>query len=272
MRHFAAEPVESEKIWRFGKTVGDPELKPIDKVAVKFYLYSPENDDGTRDYSFEQRLSKIEQWFGQPGWCQLTTDFAPLQHEALRKMVSLLAATMYLRNPTQLDNAKDLHKQVVAFFDQLPELPDTIEQSGRVLKIDYSDWNDFRNADEEDVKRYWIDRVAAPRSLAEKFKAMRWSVVFSDAPVFITTDNPVVFIHPTLAFHGLNDPDVSVLFPLSPTRILVMDHKHGEPDGQYYRLKASPASYNVALWRNAIEHMFSHRDPDLVLAEFASAR
>jgi hypothetical protein len=271
LRHFAADPDKREKIWRIGKIEGAPELKPIKKVAVKFYLYAPRGDDGKRDYAFEQTLSSIEQWFGTPGWHQLCTDFAPLQHEAVRKMVSLLAAIMYLRNPAQLEKTKNIHQQIVEVFAQLPELPETIEQKGRVFKVDASDWEAFRNATDDDVKRYWIDTVAAAGSLAEKLKAMRWAVVVSEMPVFIMTDHPVVFTHPSLDFRGLDNADAMVCFPLSPTRILVMDNKRNEPDGQYCPLNTTPAAYNVILWRNALHYMFSHRHPDMVCAEMDAA-
>src|SRR5271154_1703743 len=127
LKHFAAEPDKRKKIWRFGKTSGDPELKSIDKVAVKFYLYAPQDDDRKRDYAFEQKLSSIENWFGTPGWHQLCNGFASLEHEAVRKMVSLLTAIMYLRNPVQLENTKELHQEIVEVFAKLPVLPEAIE-------------------------------------------------------------------------------------------------------------------------------------------------
>ena len=40
LRAFAADEA-GQKIWRFSKNAGDPELKRIDKVAVKFHLYAP---------------------------------------------------------------------------------------------------------------------------------------------------------------------------------------------------------------------------------------
>jgi len=41
LKPFAIDPTaekEKRKIWRFRKSGGDPEMKPIRKVAVKFYL------------------------------------------------------------------------------------------------------------------------------------------------------------------------------------------------------------------------------------------
>ena len=271
LKHFAADPEKREKIWRFGKTSGDPELKPIEKVAVKFYLYAPQNDDGKRDYAFEERLSSIEQWFGTPGWHQLCNDFVSFEHAAVRKMVSLLTAVMYLRNPAQLEKTKNIHQQVVNVFAKLPVLPETIESKGRVFKIDPGDWEAFRNAGENEVKRYWIDTIGSATSLAERLMTMRWSVVFAKTPVFITSDHPVVFTQPSLEFHGLSHADATVYFPMSPTRLLVMDNRRGEPDGCYYPIKESPGTFNSVLWLEALEYMFSSRDPDVVCAEMDAA-
>ncbi|MDR5727606.1 MAG: hypothetical protein RB191_09290 [Terriglobia bacterium] len=60
------------------------------------------------------------------------------------------------------------------------------------------------------MKRFWIDTVATAGWLAEKLLAMRWAVVLSETSVFITTDHPVVVTHPSLDFHGLDNPESMV--------------------------------------------------------------
>lgn len=114
----------------------------------------------------------------------------------------------------------------------------------------------------------WIAEINGATHYAKKLIAMRWSMLCADVPVFITTDNPVVFIHPSLNFRGINNPETSIIFPISPTRVLCMDHLYSEPANQYYPLKGTAAPHNVLMWRNSIEHMFSHRHPDAVCAEF----
>ncbi|MDZ7768611.1 MAG: DUF4238 domain-containing protein [Woeseiaceae bacterium] len=74
LRAFAADPHHREKIWRFSKDAGEPERKPIKNVAMRFHLYAPIGADGRRDYSFEARLSELENIFGDPLWNQLCTD------------------------------------------------------------------------------------------------------------------------------------------------------------------------------------------------------
>jgi hypothetical protein len=267
LRAFAADPERREKIWRFGKTDGDPELKPIEKVAVKFYLYAPKDADGKRDYAFEKRLSSLEQFFGDRVWLQACNDMVPLGWEPLRKMVALLAAVMYLRNPAQFEVVKAMHRQIVDALEQLPALPEAIEHDGKATRLDRSSWPAYRDADENDLKRHWLSEIGSANWLAEVFVKMRWAVVFSDQPVFVTSDHPVAFVHPSLGFRGLRDPEAMVYFPLSPTRILVMDNRHHEPADNYYPIKVGAGAFNLVTWRNATEYMFSHRSTDLVCAE-----
>lgn len=270
LRSFAAENGRRNKIWRFGKTAGDPELKPIDKVAVRFYLYAPKDATGQRDYSFERKLADLENWFGHPIWRRLCTSMVDLQQPAIRKMVSLLVAVMYQRNPAQFEFWKEMHRQIVTFYSSLPELPTQLEHKGKVYDLDHSTWPAYRDASEEDLKKAWLEEVGRAAGVAEIFMRMRWAMLFSEEPVFITSDNPVTIVHPSLAFRGLRNPETTVIFPLSPTRCLHMDNRHSEPDGHYYPLAQPAANTNLLIWRNAIEHFFSHRDPDVVCAGLLS--
>lgn len=54
------------------------------------------------------------------------------------------------------------------------------------------------------------------------------------------------------------------MFPISPTRMLHLDHLHDQPANRYYPLKDDGSAANVLLWRNALEYMFSHRPTDEV--------
>jgi hypothetical protein len=267
LRAFAADPERREKIWRLSKNAGDAELKPIEKVAVKFHLYTPKGDDGERDYSFERKLADLENWFGDPLWSKLCNDVVDLQWEPLRKMVSLLVAVMHLRNPAQFEKWKAMHRQSVKALSALPEIPGAVEHKGKVYKLDKDTWPAYRDASENDLQRMWLKEVGQAVWVAEIMMKMRWAVLFSEEAVFITSDNPVTFLHPSLGFRGISNPETAVIFPLSPTRVLHMDNRHGEPDGEYCPLKHPASVTNGLLWRAANEHMFSHRDPNIVCAE-----
>ena len=270
LRVFATDPVRREKIWRFGKSGGDPELKPIEKVAVKFHLYAPKDCKGRRDYSFERKLADLENWFGDPLWSKLCHDMVDLQWEPLRKIMALLVAVMHLRNPARFELWKLMHGRIVDAYSALPEPPCSFEHNGKVYELDAASWPAYRDASEDDLKKAWLREVGQAAWVAEILMKMRWAVVFSDEPVFITSDSPVTFLHPSLGFRGIKNPEATLIFPLSPTRVLHMDNRHSEPDGHYYPLKHPAAVTNHLLWRGANEHMFSHRDPDIVCAGLVS--
>jgi hypothetical protein len=133
--------------------------------------------------------------------------------------------------------------------------------------VDAASWPGYRDAGEDDIKRMWLDEVGSAVWLAEIMMGMRWAMQVSDAPVFITTDNPVVVLHPSLNFRGFRNSETTVVFPLSPTRVLVMDNRHSEPDGKYYPAQNVAPRLNGLLWRESIDRMFSSRHPDHVCAE-----
>src|SRR5882672_3783403 len=267
LRAFAADPDRREKIWRLGKDEGDPELKPIAKVAYRHYLYVPKDETGLRDYGFEVRLSGLEQWFGERPWELLLTEYVDLGDQTIRKMASLLAAVMYLRNPKSLEASNNVHRQMVDLLNQSPELPQSFEYKGKTYPVDTSGWEKFRDGGDEELKKTWIAGVREAGWLAELLMTMRWSMVVSETPGFITSDHPVTVAHPSLTFRGFNNPETLVMFPLSPYRLLIMDHRMNEPSNQYYPVANAMASYNYTIWRNANDYMFCHRNPDEVLAE-----
>jgi hypothetical protein len=270
LRAFAADLPARSKIWRFSKehSLKGPELKPIKKVAVKHHLYVPlDSASGKRDDRFERKLSELESWFGDPVWRALQTDMMDLSWEPLRKMVALLVAVMQFRNPSHFGIYKDIHRQFVELLSSEDDVPSVIEVNGKLQEIDVSSWPAYRDATEDDLKRGWIDQINTVGWYAKKLMAMRWSVVCANLPTFITSDNPVTIIHPSLQFKGIDNSETTIMFPLSPTRLLNMDNRHEEPGNQYYALNDDGSSANLMIWRHANEYMFSHRHTDEVCAE-----
>lgn len=258
---------------QFSKNAGDPELKPLDKVAVSFYLYVPRDPrTGLRDDSFEKKLSELEQWFANPVWRALQSEMLDLSWEPLRKMVSLLVANMMLRNPRHFELHKRLHRQICSEIDKCGEVPHSLSHKGRTYRVDPTSWPACRDASEDDLKHNWIEDMNGAAHYASHLMRMRWSMLFAAEPVFITSDAPVTFVHPSLRFRGISDPQTSLLFPISPTRLLCMDHLMQEPSNKYYPLQDSGAAQNLLLWRNSIEHMYSHRHTDEVCAAMVAEK
>jgi hypothetical protein len=257
------------KIWRLGKDGGEPELKRLDKVAVKFHLYSPMGTDGRRDDALEKNFADLESYFGDPVWKELCNGYPDLSWKPLRMMVALLVATTWLRTPTQFEDWQRIHNQMRDFYSGLPQPPEEVLMNGRRVEIDTSSWPAYRDASEEDMKAAWNGWLGQSSEIAKLFLDMRWAVLVSNEGKFITSDNPVMVGDPTRPFRGLKDPGILVTFPISPTRLLLMDRRHSEPDSNFYESKGHEGS-NTLVWRNAINHMFSPRHPNEVCAEIVA--
>jgi hypothetical protein len=270
LKAFAAQGGKRPKIWRFGKTQGnDAELKAIEKVAVKFHLYAPMGPDGVRNDAVEKKLSKLERWFDHDVWRRLCHDEFDLTWEPVRKILAVIIATTWVRNPIQFETWKRTHRLFVDQLSAYDSLPSHMTIGGVRREVDPSDWPAFSAAGEEDMKAAWNAYVAAAGDIAPRLLQMRYSMLALDQPGFVTSDNPVTITHPSGTFRGIGDPETIISFPISPTRTLMLDNRQGEIDGGYYISETgNPTIENLAVWRNAIEHMFSSRHPDAVLAEF----
>lgn len=270
LRVFAAE-TRHRKIWRLSKLDdgGEPELKPIAKVAVRFYLYAPKDPrTGIVDDRMERKLSDLEQFIGDPIWQALCNEHPDLSWEPARKMVSLIVAVMHLRNPAHLNKHKEIHNWLVKTVTEEGAVPERFEYRDQTCVLDADSWPAFRDASEHDVQRIWLDDLSSAAWYATELMKMRWTILCADKPTFITSDNPVTIVHPSLRFRGISDPQTIVMFPLSPTRMLTMDHLHNEPRDAYYNLADDGAAQNILIWRGANEHMFSSRHPDEVCRDF----
>lgn len=270
LKGFAADDRKPPRIWRLSKQEGEAELKRIDKVAVRNHLYTVMDDQGRRNDDQEKRFSDLEELFASKAWKKLKTGFVDLSDETIRKMVSLLAATLYVRNPSHLEMYKSMHSRFVEEFSGPRGLPDSVILNGKNIELDQTDWPEYAKASEDDLKRNWFDILNTCADIAQMFLEMRWAIVVSETPIFVTSDHPITFTHPDLRFRGIKNSETSVIFPLSPTRVLHMDHRHSEPDNQYYAAQHNGAAINMLVWRNALEHMFSHRDPHHVCADIVA--
>lgn len=197
--------------------------------------------------------------------CEAETD---LTWEPVRKMLALIVATTYARNPVQFESWKRMHRRFVDELRGREHLPLHVTISGKRHEVDPSDWPEFRDAGAEEMKAAWNDYIAGGGDIAPKLLGMRMVMLAANGPVFITSDNPVTITHPSMEFRGIGDPETTISFPISPTRMLILDNRHDEPNGVYYELPDDNAgAQNLLVWRNAMEHLFCHRDPHEVCAE-----
>lgn len=278
LRHFATPETrhsKEPKVWIFSKDEGDPSLTSIKNVAQRRYLYSPKDTAGNRLWDLEDKLSDIESLL-TPIWGSLAEGLIDLHGEtAIRKGLALFISLLHLRHPRRLAEVQRIHAQLVEFYEQCPKdkhgNPDVgeIEVNGIWRPFDASDWPRYKDANAEDKKQMFVDAVRQNAVHdAELLMKKRWSVVFSEDPVFITTDTPVAVLHTSREIFGLGTPGTIVSFPISPTRVLMMDDRHDEPVGQYYPLaETGPGPSNITAWHACDRLMISPRHTDQVCAE-----
>jgi hypothetical protein len=278
LRYFAtpesantAEP----QVWIFSKNDGDPNLSNIKNVATKRYLYSPKGKDGTRNWDMEDRLENLESVLSKI-WSALATDFIDLNsNQAIRKILALFSSTLYLRHPERILDVTNIHAHLISMYDQLPKdengnpLITEVEYKGDIHPFDNSGYWDFKVTGPDRMRQMFVDNLKTNAIwFAEALMEKRWSIVFAEEPVFITTDTPVVVSNAKCATFGINTPGTVVYFPLSPTRVLIMDDRHDQPNGRYYPLTdRGPAPFNLTAWHFCERFMISPRQTDFVCAE-----
>lgn len=279
LRYFATPETQQTKnpqTWIFSKNEedGDPKLTNIRNICAKRFLYSPLNKDGQREWKLENRLSDLETLLSVI-WPTLAEGYADLSWVPLRKAVSLFVSVLYLRHPNSLTKCIDAHEHLVNQFNQFPKKPDGtpnvafVAVKGKIQEFDTSDWHEYKNWKKDDHQQFFCDSVQSHTGhLAKLLLKKRWSIIFSEVPVFITSDNPVCKDHLEKEKFGFGTEGTIVTLPLSPTRLLIMDDNHKEPAGQYYPLPTDgPGPFNLGIWRNSSRFMISQQDVDEVLAK-----
>ena len=257
------------QVWIFSRNEGDPQKVNIKDVAAKRYLYSPKNEEGVRCWRIEDKLAALESTIGM-FWSCIARDFVNLDEVWVRKGVSLFMATLMLRHPNKMDEYRGLRAQLTSFFDSFPKdasgrpIIRYLETKHEALKFDTSNWFKYRNPTEYDRHKLFVDQISySALDVAKLLMEKRWSVIFSDEPCFITTDRPVTVFNQEKERFGLATKGTIISFPLSPTRVLVLDDRFNEPHSQFYPLaEHGPGPINIAHWAHAYNFMISHRHPD----------
>jgi len=261
-----------DQVWIFHRREGDPRLTAIHNIAAKKYLYTPQDKDGTRDARLENKLAGLEDTTSQL-WPRLASDFVDLGAKSIRKYIALFLSVQFLRHPDRRDSMRAFRKRLIEVIEQGPHdnngnsIINHIQIGSRVHPVDKSDWQSYRDAGPELDDKVWLDTIEQDAiKHAKMLMAKRWSIVFVDDPLFVTSDYPLFVPQPEMGRAQIGGNDAVIMFPISPTRILCMDDL-GEPANQYYHLENKQADlYNFMTWVNTDSFIISSRDIYDVLA------
>ena len=119
---------------------------------------------------------------------------------------------MYLRTPIHYEYVKDIHRRMVATIEEQGQVPKSFIVRGREFEVDPESWPAYRDASEDDLKKLWISQMNGATDYAEILMGMRWSMLLADEPLFITSDNPITIVHPSLRFKGLSNSETLFSF------------------------------------------------------------
>lgn len=263
--------------WAFSRYAGEPFLTSVRQIGAQCFIYSPKDRFGNRQWDMESRLADLENVVSSI-WPILANDFVDLHaDEGIRRALALFVSTLHLRHPKRLSEVEMIHAELVAACEAFPKdeagrpLIESVDDKGIVQPFDNSNWHEYRAAGPNDKKRIFVDAILQNAThCAEILMKKRWYVVFSQRPVFITTDNPVTVVNRNRRVFGLATPGTEVFFPVSPTRVLIMDDRHDQPKGLYYPLLDDTRDcglFNLTAWHHAERFMISPRHTDIVCAE-----
>lgn len=283
LNYFATEnsrDTRKPQVWIFSKRGedGDKKLSSVRNVCGRRYLYSPVQIDGQRTWELEGHLGKVETLLAKV-WPAVAHGFVDLADPSVRKAIALFLATTHHRHPEMLDAVERAHQQMVALFEGLPTdahgmpLVDSLVVEGTTLPFAPSEWHDHKQQGPDDHHRFFAEFVRNNAGdMARHLLGMRWSVVFSEKDVFVTSDKPVVLSNPERDHFGYGTRGTILQFPLSPRRMLVLDDLHSEPANQYYPLNPTSAgAFNFTTWHGSTRFLITGRDVEEVLREVCAA-
>lgn len=280
LKEFSIDESQSKKesqVWIFSKDEGEPKIANIKDIAAKRYLYSPKDENGNRCWEMEEKLASLEGLISQirPTFAN---GYLDLYNQSYRKIISLFIATLYLRHPKRLPEQEEMQNGLIDFYENNVQKDSSgnlvacqFTAKGKKYTLDPSDWKSYSNPTQYDKEKFFIETIKeSSMDIVEVFLKKRWSVIFSETKQFITTDNPLVITNRLMGEiknYGLNTKGTTITFPISPTRVLVLDDLLDEPHSQYYPLKEEGTDINILLWIDAHQFMISHRNPDEVIFE-----
>jgi hypothetical protein len=245
-----------EKIWMYGVNGKAPVRISIDEVAFERGLYSHPHVDGIPPLTTEKKLADLESIYA-PSWPKMVDRAGNIR---TRKNVARFIALMDARNPRR----KKLLTNTVAYFqkkaDQMKpdEKIEIVGQSKTVL-LRPAEIKETFNA--ENTQSAFVNLMSEQAELISEILAnRRWGIIFSDTPAFATSDSPVVLYRGTCteASFGFATPGTMIFFPVSPTRMILIDDSLQLDFGLY--TTANPDAFNKIIAGAAVRFVYADKE------------
>ena len=165
-----------------------------------------------------------------------------------------IIALTVLRHPQEKQNVRlvneVLHEAVAGLSSD-----ETVEfvNEGKSTKMRVDEIHKFASDGKDAIQsRFLRDMPQLVMDGAETLVKRRWGVIVSDVPVFLTSDCPVVLCRGICqqSNFGYETPGTRILFPFSPTRLLIIDDSLPRDFAHY--VHPNPDVFNE------VERVFEH--------------
>jgi|SRR5690554_1022788 len=227
LKHFATEETRgtlNPKVWVINKdkSLSEPELVTTRRICGQRFLYTPEGNDGSRDWSLEGYFSGLESSAAEY-WEALSSVQLDLSEPEVRSRVAEFLAALHLRNKFVFDLYKGIiEKRDALFGGPRPTQRITGEEANGDRPDPTHPGRCFAQSTRKDIPR-----------IKEAFVSYRWVLLKCAQNVLITSDVPVTFIDSIPHRSGPGSKDAKAVFPVSPSTLLYMVPREGQPETIY---------------------------------------
>lgn len=213
LNHFAVSGSTAKKsrqvnVLRKPVGIGNSFTTATENVCGKRYLYTPLNDDGTRDRTLDN-LFDIFETKGADVWTELKRDIRFAQNNGVDAFLALFAAMMHLRNVKMVD----LIQSTIDLRNKLYGTPSIEENDNRADGV-----LDLRNSGKAFIQ-FVSEQIGKS---AKDYQSKNWAFLVSDEGGFVTSDRPVSTCGKFMINGRLHTEGPITIFPLLPTAAIVM--------------------------------------------------
>jgi hypothetical protein len=267
-----------EQVWIFSRRHSDNlETKRVStrNVAAQNFLYSPLRKDGSRSFAGEQMLADVDGFLSQ-FWPRIANGLIDFDaNQGIRRGLAWFMALLLARHPDQIEVAAKIQEEMLRLYESVPKDEQgrpkiaSIEIEETTHDFDNSDWAAYRDATHADIQQNVADNIRPLTiELTEHLLNKKWAIVVAPHPVFVTSDRPVYFLNSERKRFGIRTPGTRIIFPISPTRVLLAhDDERGKANSYVHLRRGDVIPWNFLTWVHAKQFLISHFEPSLLLAE-----